>query len=168
MAQDAAHRALRASQRAELKRLDLAAAGQEGGSLADKASSQIVTAQTVVDAWRDALLKVKAVRARTGGGWRAEVAGRTRQTSARLLESQPLDEAALRASLSPREQRLQRIVHEVAVHTLNLTLTLTLTLALTLTLSLTLTIPNPNPNPNVAHFQALNEEIATAFRSLED
>ena len=45
MAQDAAHRALRASQRAELKRLDLAAAGQEGGSLADKASSQIVTAQ---------------------------------------------------------------------------------------------------------------------------
>ena len=45
MAQDAAHRALRASQRAELKRLDLAAAGQEGDSLADKASSQIVTAQ---------------------------------------------------------------------------------------------------------------------------
>ena len=132
MAQDAAHRALRASQRAELKRLDLAAAGQEGGSLADKASSQIVTAQTVVDAWRDALLKVKAVRARTGGGWRAEVAGRTRQTSARLLESQPLDEAALRASLSPREQRLQRIVHEVAVFTLNLTLTLT---------------PKPYPNP---------------------
>ena len=132
MAQDAAHRALRASQRAELKRLDLAAAGQEGGSLADKASSQIVTAQTVVDAWRDALLKVKAVRARTGGGWRAEVAGRTRQTSARLLESQPLDEAALRASLSPREQRLQRIVHEVAVLTLNLTLTLT---------------PKPYPNP---------------------
>ena len=125
MAQDAAHRALRASQRAELKRLDLAAAGQEGGSLADKASSQIVTAQTVVDAWRDALLKVKAVRARTGGGWRAEVAGRTRQTSARLLESQPIDEAALRASLSPREQRLQRIVHEVGVLALSLALTLT-------------------------------------------
>ena len=75
----------------------------------------------MVDAWRDALLKVKAVRARTGGGWRAEVAGRTRQTSARLLESQPLDEAALRASLSPREQRLQRIVHEVAVFTRTLT-----------------------------------------------
>ena len=69
----------------------------------------------MVDAWRDALLKVKAVRARTGGGWRAEVAGRTRQTSARLLASQPIDEAALPASLSPREQRLQRIVHEVRV-----------------------------------------------------
>ena len=79
----------------------------------------------MVDAWRDALLKVKAVRARTGGGWRAEVAGRTRQTSARLLESQPIDEAALRASLSPREQRLQRIVHEVGVFTLSLALTLT-------------------------------------------
>ena len=93
----------------------------------------------MVDAWRDALLKVKAVRARTGGGWRAEVAGRTRQTSARLLESQPLDEAALRASLSPREQRLQRIVHEVAVLTRTLTLTLTLTLILTLTIPLPLT-----------------------------
>ena len=135
MAQDAAHRALRASQQAELKRLDLAAAGQEGGSLADKASSQIVTAQTVVDAWRDALLKVKAVRARTGGGWRAEVAGRTRQTSARLLESQPLDESAVRASLSPREQRLQRIVHEVAVFTR------------TLTPNPEPRTPNPSPNP---------------------
>ena len=71
----------------------------------------------MVDAWRDALLKVKAARARTGGGWRAQVAGRTRQTSARLLESQPIDEAALRASLSPREKRLQRIVHEVGVFT---------------------------------------------------
>ena len=89
----------------------------------------------MVDAWRDALLKVKAVRARTGGGWRAEVAGRTRQTSARLLNSQPLDAAALRASLSPREQRLRRIVHEVALLTLNLTLTLTLTLTLSLTLT---------------------------------
>ena len=47
MAQDAAHRALRASQRAELKRLDLAAAGQQGGSPADKASTQIVTAQAL-------------------------------------------------------------------------------------------------------------------------
>ena len=94
----------------------------------------------MVDAWRDALLKVKAVRARTGGGWRAEVAGRTRQTSARLLNSQPLDAAALRASLSPREQRLRRIVHEVALLTLNLTLTLTLTLTLSLSLTLTLTL----------------------------
>ena len=71
-----------------------------------------------MDAWRDALLKVKAARARTGGGWRADVAGRTRQTSARLLESAPLDEASLdHGGLSPREQRLQRIVHEVGVFT---------------------------------------------------
>jgi hypothetical protein len=116
VAQEAAHRALRASQKAELRRVDLEAT--EGSRLEDKASCQIVTAQTVVDAWRDALLKVKATRARTGGGWRADVAGRTKQTSARLLEAQPLDEQQLRAALSPREQRLQRIVHEVGVFTM--------------------------------------------------
>ena len=62
VAQDAAHRALRASQQAELKRADLAAYAPQASSgslVADRASSQIVTAQTVVDAWRDALLKVK-------------------------------------------------------------------------------------------------------------
>ena len=47
VAQDAAHRALRASQKAELKRVDLEAYGQQEGSdtLAERASCQIVTAQ---------------------------------------------------------------------------------------------------------------------------
>jgi curved DNA-binding protein CbpA len=115
MAQDTARRALRTSERAELLRVDSEA--RDGPRLSDKASRQIVTAQTVVDAWRDALAKVKATRARTAGGWRANIASRTKHTSERLLSSEPFDEHQVLAVLMPRERRLQRIVHEVFVFT---------------------------------------------------